>query len=156
MFFQKKKKSIASAASLWDKMMDLTAEQSSQTLYDFGASASLALGPSPDLKGRNLTNNALQFHTTPPQGLCVHINLGPSEKGKANDQVQLLSQPATLWVLSRWPAMSPLSHVRPNPHTVGPDIVPAEEEGSDTGRWKGRCAHLPPTPQVQGYAWGNQ
>lgn len=35
-----KKKSIASAASLWDQMMGLTTEQSSQTLYDFGASAS--------------------------------------------------------------------------------------------------------------------
>lgn len=63
-------------------MMGLTTEQSSQTLYDFGASASLVLGPSPDLKGRSLTNNAPQCHTTPPQGPVYPYRLGPKWKGQ--------------------------------------------------------------------------
>ena len=36
----------------------------------------------------------------------------------------------------RQDAMSLLFHVRPTPHTEGPDIVPAQEEGSDMGGGK--------------------
>lgn len=53
---------------------------------------------------------------------------------------------------ARLPVMSLHCHARPTPHTEDPDIVPTQEEGSDTGDWKGRCTHLPPAPQVQGYS----